>query len=57
MIVTYYSGTRLLRSNPALSFAVFVLFGSLLLNVIFSAYFVLIVRREPLSELGITTAH
>lgn len=53
MIPVYFVGTHLTGSVVGL--LVFVVFGNGLLNVLFPAYYMLVMRREGPGELGITT--
>jgi Type II CAAX prenyl endopeptidase Rce1-like len=57
MLCAYYVGTQAAKTSLLLSFFVFVVFGSLILDVLFPAYYMLAVRGEPASELGITLRH
>jgi membrane protease YdiL (CAAX protease family) len=52
MIPVYYVGTH---SHGMASLLVFVVLGNGVLNVLFPAWYVLRLRREPAAELGITT--
>jgi membrane protease YdiL (CAAX protease family) len=52
MIPVYYVGTH---THGMTSLLVFVIFGNGVLNVLFPAWYVMRIRREPASELGITT--
>lgn len=53
MVPVYYAGTHF-ASGPVAGL-LFAVLGNGVFNVIFPAYYVLVVRREPLAELGITT--
>src|ERR687890_1585909 len=52
MVGLYYANTR--AQNPVFSLVVFVILTNGVLNVLFPAYYVLVVRREGLNQLGIT---
>jgi hypothetical protein len=52
MVVLYYANTRV--QSPTFSLVVFVLLTNGVLNVLFPAYYLLVVRREGLDRLGIT---
>jgi hypothetical protein len=53
MIPVYYTGTHSQHSLAGL--LVFVIFGNGILNVLFPAYYLLVLRRARPEELGITT--
>jgi membrane protease YdiL (CAAX protease family) len=52
MVGLYYANTR--AQGPVFSLVVFVILTNGVLNVLFPAYYVLVVRREGLAQLGIT---
>jgi membrane protease YdiL (CAAX protease family) len=52
MVGLYYVNT--LAQGPVFSLVVFVILTNGVLNVLFPAYYVLVVRREGLNQLGIT---
>ena len=52
MVGLYYANTR--AQGPVFSLVVFVILTNGVLNVLFPAYYVLVVRREGLNQLGIT---
>ena len=52
MVFLYYANTRV--QSPAFSLLVFVILTNGVLNVLFPAYYVLVLRREGLDQLGIT---
>ncbi len=52
MVGLYYANTH--AQSPVFSLVVFVILTNGLLNVLFPAYYVLVVRREGLNQLGIT---
>ena len=52
MVGLYYANT--LAQDPVFSLVVFVILTNGVLNVLFPAYYVLVVRREGLNQLGIT---
>ena len=52
MVGLYYANTRV--QSPAFSLVVFVILTNGVLNVLFPAYYVLVLRREGLDQLGIT---
>jgi membrane protease YdiL (CAAX protease family) len=53
MVPVYYLGSH--DTTGIIGLLVFVVFGNAILNVLFPAYYVLIVRKERPEELGITT--
>ena len=53
MVGLYYANTRAAQ-GPVFSLVVFVILTNGVLNVLFPAYYVLVVRREGLDQLGIT---
>lgn len=53
MIPVYYLGSH--QPGKVAGLLVFVVFGNGILNVLFPAYYMLVVRREGPGELGITT--
>jgi membrane protease YdiL (CAAX protease family) len=53
MIPVYFTGTH--APNSSVGLLVFVIFGNGILNVLFPAYYLLVVRRAAPEELGITT--
>src|SRR5918998_526249 len=52
MVGLYYANTR--AQSPVFSLVVLVILTNGVLNVLFPAYYVLVVRREGLNQLGIT---
>jgi membrane protease YdiL (CAAX protease family) len=52
MVGLYYANTR--AQGPVFSLVVFVILTNGVLNVLFPAYYVLVLRREGLGQLGIT---
>jgi membrane protease YdiL (CAAX protease family) len=52
MVGLYYANTR--AQGPVFSLVAFVIVTNGILNVLFPAYYVLVVRREGLAQLGIT---
>src|SRR5215216_2211602 len=52
MVGLYYANTR--AQSPVFSLVVFVILTNGILNVLFPAYYVLVVRKEGLNQLGIT---
>ena len=54
MLAVFYTNAHYGTSNPWVLGLVFVLFGNLFLNVLGPAWYVLRVRGDPLSELGLT---
>lgn len=55
MVPVYYIGAH--ESGKVAGLLVFVIFGNGILNVLFPAYYMLVVRKEQPRELGITTDH
>jgi membrane protease YdiL (CAAX protease family) len=53
MVPVYYVGSH--NSAGIIGLLVFVVFGNAILNVLFPAYYVLVVRKEKPAGLGITT--
>ena len=52
MVGLYYANTR--AQSPVFSLVVFVVLTNGILNLLFPAYYVLVVRKEGLNQLGIT---
>jgi membrane protease YdiL (CAAX protease family) len=52
MLPVYYIGTH---NHGLIGLLVFVIFGNGVLNVLFPAYYLLVIRREKPEQLGITT--
>lgn len=55
MWAIYFANSHLPSGNGIARLIIFVILGTLFLDVLFPAWYVLRVRGEPLSELGITT--
>lgn len=54
MWVSYYGGVHWYGSNLAASLIIFIVATNILLNVVFPVWWVVIRKKQPLSELGIT---
>src|SRR5829696_6458349 len=52
MVGLYYANTR--AQSPVFSLVVFVVLTNGILNVLFPAYYMLVIRKEGLNQLGIT---
>jgi hypothetical protein len=54
MWAIYFANSHMGAGNGVARMVVFVILGTLLLDMVFPAWYVLRVRRDPLTELGIT---